>query len=156
MANTVFTVDTGTNECSLKELVPYPNVASSAGSITVTESVDGTGKKTYNVEVTHDVNMDVVSFNPSTLMLVMTETDGDTFSVDLKSLISTVTETVAGHKIAKHESGDGTVVLINETVTSLAGSGSDLVFINEAGGTTNIPICSLVANVAVSATKIGG
>lgn len=156
MASTVFTVDTGTNECALKELVPYPDVASSAGSITVTEAIDVTGKKTYNVEVTHDVNMDVVSFNPSTLMLVMAETDGDTFNVDLKALISTVTETVAGHKIAKHESGDGTVVLINETITSLAGSGANLVFVNEAGATTNIPVCSLIANVAVSAIKIGG
>lgn len=156
MANTVFTVDTTTNVCALKELVPYPNVASAAGSITVTESVDGAGKKTYNVEVTHDVNMQVVSFNPATLTLVMTETDGDTFNVDLGALVSTVTETVAGNKIAKHVSGNGAVVIINETITSLVGSGTDLVYTDEAGAVTSIPVCSLLSNIAVSATKIGG
>ena len=156
MTDTVFSVDTVSGACALKELTQYPVVTSPDGSITVTPIVDANGKTTYQVRVTHDVNMDVAGFDPIAMTITMKETNGDTFTIDLSTLASTVTNTVSGNAIATHKSGTGQIITINETVTSLAVSGAGFMFTDESGGSSVISLCSMMNNVAHSATKIGG
>ncbi len=54
--------------------------------------------------------------------------------------ITTITNTVPGHKIADYTNEQGTVTSINETITSLSLSGSTLTYIDETGASTNIDL----------------
>ncbi len=85
--------------------------------------------------------------NPDLGMLCVVE-NGTPFCVDLKdvNLTSTFTQTnTTGNLIGTHESGDGTVTPVYETVVALPsddGNGN-WTFTNEAGGTVIIPVKSV-------------
>ena len=157
MANKLYVVDPDTGVCELMNLTPYPTVSSTDASIDVTVTADAvTGQKNYDVQVHHDINMDTVSYNPVTMIITWTETDGDTGQVDLSSLLSIVDGTVAGHQIAVHHDGNGTSVVINETITSLSLTGAGFTYVDENGGSTVIDLCPMMINVTDNGNYIGG
>ena len=69
---------------------------------------------------------------------------------------SVVTNVVGGHRIATHTSGTGTVVDINETVTTLTVSGAGFTYVNEAGVPVNVTICQLAHGLPDNGAIIGG
>ena len=156
MSLKLYTVDTATQECELMDLTPYPEVTALDGSITILKTVNSAGKATYDIKVTHDVNMDVVSFDPASMVITMTETDGDLFTIDLSTLRSIITNTVTGHLIMTHNDGNGTVKDVFETITGLSLEGAGIKYIDEAGASTIITLCGMMNNATDNGNSIGG
>ncbi len=69
---------------------------------------------------------------------------------------SVVTNVVDGNRIATHTSGTGTVVNINETVTTLTVSGAGFTYVNEAGVSVDVTICQLAHGLPDNGAVIGG
>jgi hypothetical protein len=158
VADKIYVIDPVTEKCELKNLTPYPTVGSTDSSITVNVTADTvTGQKNYDVVVTHDINMDNVTYTPSTMVLKWTESDGDTGSIDLSTLQSSLDGTIsAGHIIATHHDGNGVSVIIRETVTSLSVSGAGVQYTDEAGNNTVISLCELSLNTPDNGNYVGG
>ena len=105
----------------------------------------------------------------------ITYTDEDGVATNLVLPVSTVTNVINGNRIATHTSADGTVVEIDETITTLVDNGNDSFtytsedgtvttitesltsvslnvnntsfdYVDEAGLTTNLDLCTIVSN----------
>jgi hypothetical protein len=142
--------------CGQGTLRKYPSVSSPDGSITVTPIVGADGGTTYQVAVTHDINVANASYDAASTILTLTETDGEVHTVNLGTLVSTVDNTLpSGHLIAVH-TANGQAVDILETVTNMTRSGATIQYVNEAGQTLSIPVCDLLTSIADNGTIVGG
>ena len=57
-------------------------------------------------------------------------------------IISSVTATIVGNKIAEHNNGNGLVIDVNETITTLSLNGNNIEYVNENGDLSSIPLSS--------------
>lgn len=79
---------------------------------------------------------------------------GNNIGATISAKPSVITNTVVGNLIGTHTSGDGTVVSINETITTLSDQGDGSIrFIGENGATTDISLCNLVDDLADNNTQ---
>jgi len=166
MALKLLVHDDVTGDCDLRSLTPYPVVTSANGSVTLVTTVSGTdGQTTFDLAVapaTTDINVSNFTYDPVTKIITLTETDGTTFPINVSDLvdagiISSITNTVTGQRIATHIDGDGTSVDIFETVTGIAANATgDIVYTDETGADTSINVCALIAGVTDNNLSIGG
>lgn len=129
MALKVFVIDDALGTCDLREMVPYTNVTSNDGTVVVTGTTDPvTGQPMYDLSAAVDVNVNNFSYNSVTKEITLTETDGDTYTIDISDLVD---------------------VAAAETVTTLVSDGTGgFNYTSEDGTVTNIPAAiSTVTNV---------
>ncbi len=88
-----------------------------------------------------------------------THEDGLTTTIDAASLetLTTVTNTIAGNRIATYTDEDGLTWDIDETITTLVDNGDQTVtFTHEGGGTTTLDIAALETLTTVTNTLASG
>ena len=164
MALQLFVKDSASGACELATLLPYPKVTTTDPQVTITPVADATtGQIDYQIDVdnTVDINVDNFSYDPSTQDITLTETDGTVHVIDLSDLLDNVTSVVtpvvtAGNVIAKHDDGDGNVVDIFETVTTLALDGAGFTYTDELGVPVTVTICDMMDNLPNTGTVVGG
>lgn len=82
--------------------------------------------------------------------------DGGAFFQETPETITTITNTVTGHKIADYTNEVAATVAINETVTSLGFAGTDLTYNDENGTPTVLDLSSLTGKFLSSGSLISG
>jgi len=98
----------------------------------------------------YEETVTAISFNTTTNQIEYIDENGDTQAVDLGDLVSTVSDDNANaetHDIATHVSGDGTTVVIQETVTDLTfdPAADELTYIDENGDVNTISLSGLIS-----------
>ena len=163
MALKLFVHDTTTGSCELAGLVPYPTVTSADPSVTILPVVDtATGQVDYQIDVEHtvDINVENFTYDAATKDIILTETDGDTHTINVSDLLDNVTskltKIVSGNVIASHDDGEGNVTEIHETITSFSAVDGTLVYVDEAGGNSEVAICELLSTLPDNGTTVGG
>jgi len=157
----VLVLDDVTEDCDLRQLVPYPTISSVNGSVTITPTVSANGQTMYDLAADVDVNVSNFSYNPANRVITLTETDGQTHQIDISDLVDTdsvsvVEPLVSGQAIANHSDGGGNMVVIQESLTSFTTTGTGFTHTNEAGTSLTVDMCDLIGNIADNGLFIGG
>lgn len=129
------TITAVTNTITGKKIADYTDESGGVTAIneTITTLVDNNdGTLTYTsedgsttvIDLNIDVNVANLSYDNVTKVITLTETDSTIHTINISDLIdvetvTTITNTVAGNKIADYTNENGAVVPINETVTGV-------------------------------------
>lgn len=124
----------------------------------------GTHDLTFTDEdgVAQVINLDnpTLAYTPATNTLTHVAPDGTVTNIDLSDLDNTsvVTNLIAGNRIATHDDGNGTVVDIDETITTLTQNDltGDITYTAEDGTTSTVDVVSTDANNDITAGADGG
>ena len=97
----------------------------------VTSMVDnGDGTYTFTDEAGTATTIDTATTVTATDNLdgtfTLLDDNGNTVTIDTNDVLTTITNTVIGNKIADYTNEAGTVVAINETITSIVDNGNEI------------------------------
>ena len=150
----LFVYDPATGNCDLRQLVPYTGVTSADGSVVITASTGADGQPLFDLSASVDINVSNFSYDPASQTLTITETDGQTHSVNISDLVDveTVTTLVSNADGSfTYTSENGTVTNIpspstaQQTLTSISANGTSIDYTDEAGDVTSIDIHDVIS-----------
>lgn len=108
--------------------------------------------------VTECETLTSIAFDPALSIITYLAEDGTQTILNLTELndTSVFTNTVAGHRIGTHDDGDGTVVDVNETVTTVTDNGNNsFTYVNENSVPTTVDFSETVTDLQINPTSSG-
>ena len=141
---TIAVHDDGTgNTVNIEETITGLTVAGNILTYTKEDGTTDTVDLSIYVDDTNLARIVGGNLDPNTGISTFTRDDGSSFTIDFSPLLddtqSSVTNTVAGHRIATHSNGIGTDVDIYETITILGqNADNSFTYTNETGAPNTI------------------
>ena len=122
----------------------FGNTVNIEESVTVIVDDPAAGTFTYTNEAGVDVTVDYCNCPDGSLtltdgVLTYTASDGNVYDIPLP--VSVVAQVVTGNQIATHTDGNGNVVSIEESISTIVDNGGTFDYTNEAGDTVNVDFC---------------
>ena len=110
------------------------------------------------IDITELETLTTITIDTAGQTITYRDEDGVDTVIDIAALETTTTiqDTVAGHRIATYTNEEGDVYNVNETITSLVGIDSLIIYENEAGGFDTIQVSNLETSTNITNVQLAG